>query len=398
MKKTLLVLSVLISLGGVAQNINDQGVNFSYVQLPSTPINKSITTYQLVLDNTGYVKSNEDSLAAYQMRLSIYESSYETWLEEKKKVDKLHYMNMAAWEKSVNAGNAAAQMPVKPTYPEQPIKEEIKLPILTEDITDGALNSIDLVGYTKGEGGAVITITPLGFQDAKIKVAKTGTAATTKYAYTSSCKMPIKIKLEVPGQGVIIDEVIFDAPKVDAIKTYDNQYEHQVWLMDNYDTFWTNKQQAMLTAAINQINTMINEKCGFPLKNYGTEIYTVKKHKGHNYSDLIDAYSNVKAGYDLLRNGTDKSKSIAKIDKGISIWEKALKESDLNDNKSRVNDKVTGIIYANLAEAYMWKDDFQNADNYAQKAILSGVSKAKSAGKKVQSMASVLKVRYQANQ
>ena len=43
---------------------------------------------------------------------------------------------------------------------------------------------------------------------------------------------------------------------------------------------------------------MIN--VGIRRRTRSTEIYTVKKHKGHDYSDLIDAYTNVKSGYDLL--------------------------------------------------------------------------------------------------
>lgn len=391
-------MSLVISLGGISQTVKDQKVSFGYIQLPSNPINKDVTSFKLVLDNSAYEKNNEDSLAAYEMRLSTYDAKYETWLVEKKKVDKLHFMALAQWEKSVNAGSTTAQMPVKPAYPDQPIKEEILLPILTKDITEASLNSFSLDGYSRGEGGAVITLTPLGFQNAKINVKKTGAAATTKYAYTSSSKMPIKVSLEVPGQGSLINETMGDGLSTSAIKTYDNKYEHQVWLMDNYETYWDGKQQAMLSSTIADVNRSINEKCGFPQKNRATEIYTIKKHKGHNYSDLIDAYSHAKSGYDLLSNGTDKSKASAKLDKAIKVWEKALGESDLNDKKSRINKKITGLLYANLAEACMWKDDFQNADNYAQKAILSGVQKAKSAGKKLQPVMTALKSRYQANQ
>jgi len=397
MKKSLLFIALILSVGASAQNVKDQKVSFGYVQLPSNPISKGISNYKVVLDNSLYTKNNEDSLAAYEARLSQYEVNFEAWLMEKQKIDKLHYMNLATWEKSVNAGSTTAQMPVKAPYPAQPIKEEIRLPILTEDISEASMNSIAIDGYSKGDGGAVVTITPLGFQEAKILVKKSGTAATTKYTYTTSSKMAVKVVLSVPGQGDLISEVVNTGAQSKALKTYDNQYEHQVWLIDNYDTYWAGLQKGMLSAALVQANNMINDRCGFPIKNRATEIYTIKKHKGHNYSDLIDGYSNANAGYGMLSAGTDKKKAISKLAKAISIWEKALTESNINDSKSRVNKKVTGILYANIAEAYMWSDDFQQADNYAQKAILSGVLKAKSAGKKLKPVISGLKTRYLAN-
>tara|TARA_B100000809_G_C15007138_1_gene483638 strand:+ start:436 stop:654 length:219 start_codon:yes stop_codon:yes gene_type:complete len=48
---------------------------------------------------------------------------------------------------------------------------------------------------------------------------------------------------------------------------------------------------------------------------------------------------------------------------GIAIWETALEESNPGDNKSRINKKITALLYVNLAEAYMWMDDFDIAES-----------------------------------
>lgn len=401
MKRILLSLAIFIAGVSYGQNVQDQKVSFSYIQLPSNPIEKGITTFSIVNDVTNFTKSNEDSMSVYQNKLSTFEAEFETWLQDKKRIDKLHLMELAKWERATNAavaGTPALVMPIKQPYPKQPIKEEIRLPLLTEDITESQSNSaISLEGYTKGEGGATITLTFMGFQNAKISMKKTGTAATTKYAYTSSCKMPIRVKVEVPGGVVVLDEVVNNGAQVAAIKTYDNKYEHEVWLIDNYDTYWAGRQKALLASSLKAVNDLINDRCGFPKRGRSTEIYTVKKHKGHNYSDLIDAYTQVKSGYDLLFKDVERKSAIAKIDKGIKIWEEALTESNPGDNKSRVNKKVTALLYANLAEAYMWKNDFDSADNYLQKAKVAGVSKYKTFGKRLQGVLNGLKARYEAN-
>ena len=369
--------------------------------MPSNPISKGISNFNLVTDLSGYVKSNEDSMSVYQNKLTAFEAEFATWLEDKKRVDKLYLMELAKWERAVNATVSPAVapvMPIKPHYADQPIKDEIKLPLLTEDVTEAQTNGlINLEGYTKGEGGAVVKLEILGFQNASIAVKKTGTGAATKYKYTSSCKMPIKVTIEVPGVGIILSETINDNLQTSLIKSYDNQYEHKVWLIDNYDTFWAQKQKAMLNSSLSAVNALINDKCGFPDRSISTEIYTVKKHKGHDYSDLIDAYINVKSGYDLLFKDAERKSAIAKIEDGIEIWEDALEENNPFDNKDRVNKKVTALLYANLAEACMWTNDFESAENYLQKAKAGGVSKYKNIAKRLQVVLNGLKARYEAN-
>ncbi len=398
MKKLLLPAAILLSGLAVGQNVQDQRVNFGYIQWPSNPINKDVENFSVVLDKSMYEKSNEDSMSIYEGKLLTFETEFETWLEQKVKIDKAHLMALATWEKQVNAGNATLQQPVKPPYPKIPLKEEIMLPLLTEDISDASVdNSMSLEGYTKGEGGAVITVTPLGFQEAKVTMKKTGTGPTTKYQYTTSCKMPIKVTLEVPGQGIVINETIGGTASTENLKTFDSKFEYDVWVIDNWETYWTQKQQKMLNANLVHVKNLINNKCGFPVKQRSTEIYTVKKFKDHNYSDLIDAYSYVKSGYDLLYKDVDKDDGIEKIEKGIKIWEAALEESDVNNSKSRVNKKVTALLYANLAEAYMWIDDFDAADNYMTKAKAGGVAKYKNFAKSLQGVSNGLKTRYLAN-
>ena len=401
MKKILLPIALLIGGLTFGQNVQDQRVSFKYIQLPTNPIPKDISNYNLVVDISGYAKSNEDSMSVYQNKLSTFEAEFETWLEDKKRVDKLYLMELAKWERTVNATVSPAVapvMPIKPPYSKQPIKEDIRLPLLTEDVTESQTNGlIDLEGYTKGEGGAVVKLEILGFQNASIAVKKTGTGAATKYTYTSSCKMPIKVTIEVPGTGIILSETINDNLQTSVIKSYDNQYEHKVWLIDNYDTFWAQKQKSMLTASFKSVNSVINDKCGYPKRTRSTEIYTVKKHKGHDYSDLIDAYTYVKSGYDLLFKDVERISAIGKIENGIEIWEDALEETNPFDNKDRVNKKVTALLYANLAEAYMWINDFDSADNYLQKAKIGGVSKYKTFAKRLQDVLNGLKARYEVN-
>jgi hypothetical protein len=104
-----------------------------------------------------------------------------------------------------------------------------------------------------------------------------------------------------------------------------------------------------------------------------------------------------KIGYEGFVNDVDKSNAKENISKAINIWLDQLAQSDLSDNKSRINKKSTALLYANLAEAYLWVDEFDKADLYINKAITLGVYKYKNHCKKLQDKMGNLKLRYQAN-
>lgn len=399
MKKLLLsILLLTLSTLYYGQNVQDQKITFRYTQLPSTPFEKSVSTYSVIINADAVTKANDDSINAYNAKVSLWETNYDQWITEKQKIDKAFLLEMANYEKAVNAGNAAAPVPVKPPYPAQPFKEDIPLPILNEDLPNDLIeNTIVIDGYVKGDNGAVVTIEVLGFQDAKINVKKTGTGPTTKYEYSSTAKYPIHVTVSTPGQGVVLDKTVGDAIQTDKLKTYNSKYEYDYWALDNLENYWKQRQKNIFAANLNSINNMINEQFGFPVKTRGTEIFTVKKHKGHDYSDLIEAYSFAKSGYDLIINDIDHKGAKAKINKAIKLWETALEESYPNDNKARINDKVTALIFANLAEAYMWINNFQTAETYRIKAEQGGINKYKNVARSLEPLMLNLKARYMAN-
>jgi tetratricopeptide (TPR) repeat protein len=400
MKKTLLLAGVLASFAVSAQNVDDQKISFNYIQQPITPI-KGTKVFSIVVDHSVYQASNDDSLQAFELQLNLAESQLESWIEQKKKIDQMYLLEMAKWEKSVNAGAALTQ-PNKQPYPEMPkLKEELRMPILTEEISDGIVDGkVSLEGFSKGEGGAVVTIQFSGIRETNIVEKVTGSGATKKYEYTAEYLMPYSVKVESPGQGVILNENMNLTKKTKAFNKYDSKYDFEYWCIDNLDNFWKTLQQEEVNSALATVNNLINDKCGFPLKSNNTEVYTVKKHKGHNYSDLIDGYTKAKSGYDLVYKSISRKEAASNLQKAISIWEDALTESNTQDNKARINDKVTALLFVNLAEAYIWLGEYTKADNYIQKAKITneGAGKYKREAKDLENLMNDIKARELANQ
>jgi len=387
---------LLVASTSISQNIKDQKVSFKYIQLPIKPLNKSIATYTLNVDKTGLEKNNQDSTDVYDSKLLLWQANFDTWLEAKQKIDKAFLLELAKHEKAINAGGNMV-LPTRPAYPKQPILAEIKQPILTEDVAINNVN-VKLDGYVIGNDGAIVTVELLGLRDAKIIEKKSGSGATTKYVYTSQCKYPIHIKIESAINGVVVDEVIGDSLLTDVFKTkYTSKYDYQYWAVDNLKQYWIDRQKVVLNKNIELANKIVNDYCGYSLRTRDTEIYTVKKHKNHSYSDFIDAYTNANSGYAALQKDRNHASAKPKILKAISTWESALSESNPSNNKARINKKITALLYVNLAEAYMWIDDFDSAENYRLKAEQAGVLKYKMAAKKLEKLMVVAKERYQIN-
>ncbi len=400
MKKSLLFIGLLTTASLSAQNVDDQGISFNYIQQPSDPI-KGTDIYNIVVDHSLYQASNEDSLEAFEMKLNLLESQLTAWVEQKKKIDQMHLLEMSKWQKATNAGTILAE-PIKQPYPEMPeLKEEVSMPLLTEEISEGIVDGkINIEGLTKGEGGAVITLQFSGLTLANIVEKQTGAGATKKYEYYAEYTMPINVKIDAPGQGIIFNENLGQTKKSKLINKYDSKYDFDYWKIDNLADYWKNLQLQEVNSLLGGLNNTINNRCGFPVKNYATEIYTVKKFKDHNYSDLIDAYTQAKSGYDLVYKSISRDEAADKLHKAIAIWESALAEANPVDNKARINDKVTALLNVNLAEAYIWLGEYTRADNYIQKAKISnaGAGKYKREAGDLEGIMNHLKSRELANE
>jgi tetratricopeptide (TPR) repeat protein len=85
------------------------------------------------------------------------------------------------------------------------------------------------------------------------------------------------------------------------------------------------------------------------------------------------------------------------LTEAINVWKKALTESNPGDNKARINDKVTALIFYNIAEAYMWMSNFDEAEQYINKAINAGEMKYKTEAKRLQGVLADQKLRWNAN-
>lgn len=375
MKHLLLVAGVAVSSLVSAQNIQEQDVTFKYTQLPITPVDEETGKYNLVVTGN-YTQKNADSLAAFEARKLNWSAQLNTaldlWEADKLRLDKQYYSSMMVYETQINSGNTAAVAPVRQPYPAPNFKPRPKAPLTYIDVNAATVTAaIKIEGLTQSTSSSVkVELIYEGFERINVpKMVQSGTAPNIKYSYELQYRMPVTVKIE-NSKGIVVNERVPGCEGYNTKRTseYKTKAEVEMYWLENEKAFWDECQRNAVTQTTGAINSYLTEKIGYPMKSRKTEIRTAKS-KDHDYTDLLTAFTNFQDGVLNLQYKDKKQAAKDKLQAAVTIWEKALTESNLNDKNARIDKNVTAALYVNLMEAYLWMDDFSNAEMNGNKAI-----------------------------
>lgn len=419
-KNILLGLSLVVASTGFSQKIKDHAVTFDYIQLPAKPIDKTVTTYT----STAVLPYEEQVNAEKQRVQEDYDRKLAAHPAEVKAAEARYNEEMVRYETALAAYNAKStgskllekalldetSKPVKPGkfYPPAAPKKEI---LNTQKVFSGkmlASTYLKLDGFTKAtdDNGLKITATLYGFENLEPELksssknsynSKTKQTTTVKtFWYEVKYKHPIGIRIETPAGEVVIDETFeqfneYSVGKSASKKNYAPSFSE--------DQFVKSLQSGIVQKNMKVINNYINANYGFQKVKRKTEIFRIeqKRKKNHNYDDYQKAFELSLAGYNSLKSGSDAGK--AKLTEAISIWESALSESNMDDKKARVNADITIATMFNLAEAFLFTDQYDKVEETLNKMV--GQDPSRKEKKLIESYRKILKVqkeRWNANQ
>ena len=397
MKYLILIIGIIFSNYFFAQNIKDNKISINYIQLPKQKIDQSISTF-FCLHIDSYLNKNNQQLSIYQFKVDSAEAQQQikvkNWRDIKNTIKRNHLDSLSAWKQNIAKGITKVK-PTEPVSPEYPETYFLFPPVLSKSYNEIMNNkSVSIAGFSKGDIGVKIEVDNLGLDVFSIKGKYTNQGKS--YVVTARYKMPITIKTSLNGQllhqkqyhNKIANHVIFNG------KT---EYDYEIWKMNTLEKnkdIWTGLQRKLWNTAINDVSSLLNSEIGYPKKTENTEIYMVKKFQDYSYEKLLSALNYAESGYSEI--GFDRNKSRAKVNlkKAINIWEQEMEESDIENKKSRINAKISGLISANLADAYFWMENFEKSNFYINKAINQGTLKAKNHCKKLKRDIPEFKKRY----
>ena len=382
--KKIMVLAYLISLQASGQNIDDNFVNFNYTQLPLISVDESLRSYrfEVVTDVEG---ANMDSTATYQIRLdnavSIYQKRMDTWLSK---------MSLLQQQENATGTSQSANYPPKPSL------ELVVKPVQHTVTTNASAEGIKISGFNEGDNGLLIRYTLLPIKNVKFSYSKKGEAANTKYDYKCSYMLQAKMEVIDPNNTVLFEKMVGRA-KTKGLGKYKSTYDFAKWYMNNRETFYAQIESEGRKAAISGSGSALDNQFGYINKNRKAEIYSVKKYKDYDYTDVVMAYNQTTEALLKVGNDRDRSGAMDDLEEAREMWLKILEESNLQNKKERINAKISAMIWCNLAEIAVWMADFNEADNQVSKTMNSGIMKAKSHIKGEKSFYADQKNRWNAN-
>ena len=382
--KKIMVLACLISLQVTGQNIDDNFVNFNYTQLPLISVDESLHSYrfEVVTDVEG---ANMDSTTTYQIRLdnavSIYQKRMDTWLSK-----------MSLIQQQENATGASQSA----NYPPKPSLELVVKPVQHTVTTNASAEGIKISGFNEGDNGLLVRYTLLPIKNVKFSYSKKGEAANTKYDYKCSYMLQAKMEVIDPNNTVLFEKMVGRA-KTKGLGKYKSTYDFAKWYMNNRETFYAQIESEGRKAAISGSGSALDNQFGYINKNRKAEIYSVKKYKDYDYTDVVMAYNQTTEALLKVGNDRDRSGAMDDLEEAREMWLKILEESNLQNKKERINAKISAMIWCNLAEIAIWMADFNEADNQVSKTMNSGIMKAKSHIKGEKSFYADQKNRWNAN-
>ena len=382
--KKIMVLACLISLQVNGQNIDDNFVNFNYTQLPLISVDESLRSYrfEVVTDVEG---ANMDSTTTYQIRLdnavSIYQKRMDTWLSK---------MSLIQQQENATGTSQSANYPPKPSL------ELVVKPVQHTVTTNASAEGIKISGFNEGDNGLLVRYTLLPIKNVKFSYSKKGEAANTKYDYKCSYMLQAKMEVIDPNNTVLFEKMVGRA-KTKGLGKYKSTYDFAKWYMNNRETFYAQIESEGRKAAIAGSGVALDNQFGYINKSRKAEIYSVKKYKDYDYTDVIMAYNQTTEALLKVGNDRDRSGAMDDLEEAREMWLKILEESNLQNKKERINAKISAVIWCNLAEIAVWMADFNEADNQVSKTMNSGIMKAKSHIKGEKSFYADQKNRWNAN-
>ena len=147
--------------------------------------------------------------------------------------------------------------------------------------------------------------------------------------------------------------------------------------MNNRANFYTQIESEGRSAAISSTASTIDGQFGYINKSRKAEVYSVKKYKDYDYTDVIMAYNKTSEALMMVGGSRDRSNAYDALDEAREMWLVILQESNLQNRKERINAKISAMIWCNLAEIAVWMADFTQADIQVSNVQNSGVFKAK---------------------
>jgi hypothetical protein len=385
MIRSIIAISFLLISNSIhAQHIKDEVIVYNIYKLPLQPLPVNIRNYQAEI-RMPYLAKNRELKASYQEAVQQakveYEKAMQQYPADLKAAEDKYNAEMEAY-KSKSLGEKIIEKTVlnentKPVkqIPAKPYLRQIPLPQLYTEYDSVVLAStyLQLGGYENLSQNAVkIIVTLYGYDytlprvlnNSKDMVSMGGGGTSTykqTYYYTEySYRHPMSVKVILPDGKEILSQI----PQALNLYKIQRSGESTQYPSVNTELLVKTTEEKILHDNLLTIKNLINDKFGFAAVPRKATLYYVKDKDGL-YGDLTMAFNEASTALKTL--AADSSSALPNLQHAISLWEKALTESDPSDKKARIDKDVTIIVCFNLLEMYLATNNIAGGQTIIQR-------------------------------
>ncbi|MCR5888687.1 hypothetical protein LRS06_13100 [Hymenobacter sp. J193] len=251
---------------------------------------------------------------------------------------------------------------------------------------------VGLDGFVQGD------IVPVTIQGSQVKVGGVSTGDGIKHAYQVSYKSPISVKVTAKDGTVLLDE------QLEATNAYQEAKTEAFAQEGGLAKYWQANQMGFLRkldddlmkANMKLVAEMLDSRFGQRTITRNTSVIVVTDKKV-NYDEFPQAYEKALMGYKMLGQPARAADATKQMEEAVTLWNKALAESNPKDKKARIDAKVTAATLLNAAEANLWLNNFDETERLLAKLKLLDISRYNEAAKDLDTLLQDQRARYQAN-
>ncbi|MFT7612051.1 MAG: hypothetical protein ACI9J3_001000 [Parvicellaceae bacterium] len=371
MKKILLFAALVSTVSmGFSQNLQRETVKFKYVQLPSEPVDKSITNYQgeviimaeadALAEQAAAQSANENALAMYQQELSVWEGQCEDARQQYASDMEVWNSKSLVWQKLNKENKPRLRLPYKPSPRHQDVSYKgpkydksmlrdtyLNLEGFNQDPTNGLKYTVKLYDYFETHN-----------LNTKEMVSRKDGVSTKyyEYEYKGEYKLPIGLKVETADGKILYNKMVPETAETTKWNTKSYPTKSKLAGAVNIAATVEQKQNSCLEGNMKLVNDFCNDMFGFPIREESLTSFTVKSKKV-DYSDFDTAAEAYKTALQNMLTEED----VSGFETAIGIWDAAIKAND-GDKKGRLKKKnlLMGTIFS-IVEAKMWQGKYDEA-------------------------------------
>ncbi len=262
-----------------------------------------------------------------------------------------------------------SRLPLKPLDPSIKTYNSIVKVVggdIREEPNDLAKEYLRIGGLEKSAENPDITFKVVlkGYEvESKKAVEKVGLGNAITYAMTIKSLYPMRLEvLDKSGKEIYTETISENSKSYDYVLP--NTYPTASAAEKEYDNspkeYKKNAEAKITTLLFNKVKELLESTYSVtPIK----KVFKigVASGKGHDFADITKAKTKMTTAFTAY-NAENFAEADKNFVEAIEIYKKAVKETNLEDDKARVGRRVAAMLHYNLALCYTFTKDYKNAD------------------------------------